>query len=101
MIDNNTIIICIFILTIINSLYIGYVLGKKCSSNKHQTTPTKSFFEKEKIEHNKKSISIDDTKFVGNIRTEGLEKKYENLGETKKSSENISGAINKLKNMKG
>lgn len=94
-------VIYIFILTIINSLFIGYVVGKGRSSNNYQTTSTKSFFEKEKIEQNKKTISIDDTKFVGNIRTEGLEKKYENLGETKNSSENISGAINKLKNMKG
>lgn len=46
-------------------------------------------------------ISIDETKVVTKIVTDSLEKKYENLAETKESNENISSAINKLKNMKG
>ena len=46
-------------------------------------------------------ISIDNTKVVVDIKTEGLEKKYDSLGDVKNTQENISGSINKLKNMKG
>jgi hypothetical protein len=47
------------------------------------------------------SVSIDERKVVTKISTDNLEKKYDNIGETKKTDDNISSAINKLKNMKG
>lgn len=50
---------------------------------------------------NQNLIKIDDTKFVTDITTEGLEKKYTNLGETKNTTENVSSSVNKLKSMKG
>lgn len=50
---------------------------------------------------NQKLIKIDDTKFVTDITTEGLEKKYTDLGETKNTTENVSSSVNKLKSMKG
>jgi hypothetical protein len=46
------------------------------------------------------AISIDDSKFVTDIKTDGMEKKYSSIAETKTSSEDISGSISKLKNMK-
>lgn len=48
-----------------------------------------------------KSVSIDDRKVVLGLDTEGLQKKYSQLGDTKKQKEDISGSISKLKNMKG
>lgn len=47
-----------------------------------------------------KKIKIDDSKFVGEISTDSIEKKYGELGETKVSDENISSSVNKLKGMK-
>jgi hypothetical protein len=47
------------------------------------------------------SISIDSSKFVVDIKTDGLEKKYQNLGEIKGTNESIESSVNKLKNMKG
>lgn len=46
------------------------------------------------------TIKIDDRKFVIDINTGGIEKKYGELGETKVSDENISSSVNKLKGMK-
>jgi len=46
-------------------------------------------------------VDIDETKVVVAIKTDNMEKKYENLGDVKKSEENITGSINKLKNLKG
>lgn len=49
---------------------------------------------------NKDKVIIDDKKIVLNIKTDGMEKKYENLGEIKQSSEKISSSVDKLKNIK-
>lgn len=80
---------------------IGYFIGKQSnggvSSSATNTKPT-SFFDDIKKEN--KAISIDDTKYVVDIQTSGMEKKYESLGDIKQSEENISNSINKLKNMK-
>jgi hypothetical protein len=45
-------------------------------------------------------IVIDDRKFVVDVNTSGIEKKYGELGEKKVSDENISSSVNKLKGMK-
>ena len=49
----------------------------------------------------KTNISIDETKVVTKIKTDDLEKKYNQLGETKNSQEDISSSVNKLKALKG
>jgi len=56
-----------------------------------------------KINKNIKStlVPIDNSKVVIDIKTDGLEKKYSSLGDTKNTTENISSSINKLKNLKG
>lgn len=85
----------------LNCLLVGYVLGKLNSSSQGSNAAPGSFFA-----HNKSTaqpntkIQIDEKKFVGDINTDKLEKKYDSLGETKTSTENISNSINKLKNMK-
>jgi hypothetical protein len=98
MTDNNTILILV-ILNIF-SLIIGIILGKIWSnSGVSNIEKPKSFFQQHS--ENKTKVSIDDTKYVTNIKTDGLEKKYTNLGEIKQSQENIQSSVNKLKNMKG
>ena len=80
---------------------IGYFIGKQSNdgvSNSAINKKPTSFFDDIKKEN--KIISIDDTKYVVDIQTSGMEKKYESLGDIKQSEENISNSINKLKNMK-
>ena len=79
---------------------VGYILGMM--SNKEEIPKVKSFFTKrdDKIEQSKVSIDINDSTYVSEINTKGLEKKYTTLGETQQSTEDISSAVNKLKNMK-
>jgi|LakMenE27Jul10ns_1017307.scaffolds.fasta_scaffold00295_2 hypothetical protein len=90
------ILVCINILF----LLIGYILGKIANNNGVIQNKPKSFFDKESISDNQK-ITIDNSKVVTEIKTDNLEKKYDQLGTTTQSTENISSAINKLKNMKG
>ena len=99
-IDNN-----VLILSIINilSFSLGYILGKlrpisgvSNSSQAYYGSP-----DNRPNSQVRPKISIDDTKFVTEIKTDGLEKKYNDLGDKKVSNENIGNSINKLKNMKG
>jgi len=80
---------------------IGYFVGKQSNTGVCNTVinskPT-SFFQETKKD--KTVVSIDDTKYVVDIKTSGMEKKYESLGEINQSEEDISTSINKLKNMK-
>lgn len=85
------------------SFFIGYILGKLNSFNGVYDNRPKSFFTKEKetgIINTTKKIQIDDTKFVLDIKTDSLEKKYDSLGEIKKSEEKINESIDKLKKLK-
>lgn len=80
---------------------IGYFIGKQSNTgvfNSVVNTKPASFFDD--VKKDKKTVSIDDTKYVVDIQTSGMEKKYDSLGDIKKSEENISNSINKLKNMK-
>lgn len=93
----NYIIIILLFLNIL-SLAMGYILGKLNTIDNNKPV---SFFEKnKKLTENLPSIEIDDSKYVTEINTQGLEKKYSSIGETKKSTENISSSIDKLKNLK-
>jgi len=80
---------------------IGYFIGKQSVigvSNVINNVKPTSFFNEQSSKN--KLLSIDDTKYVVDIKTSDMEKKYESLGDIKKSEENISNSINKLKNMK-
>ena len=99
---DNIILIFIVTILIINAFIMGYLLGRSTNTNGVSKTVTQSFFKQQNsLAQENNSISIDDKKFVVDIRTEGLEKKYDSLGEIKNSQENISNSINKLKNLKG
>lgn len=100
MLDNN---IAVLAFLIINTFIIGFFVGRSTAYGGvyNDKEKIKSFFKQQnshKQENN--SISIDDKKFVVDIKTEGLEKKYDSLGEVSKSPENITNSINKLKNLK-
>ena len=89
----------IYIHTILNFIFflLGYMLAK--ISVKQAYDRPKSFFDSHKTQ-NKNNVSIDEKKVVVSIDTSTLEKKYDSLGEIKQTQENISGSINKLKNLK-
>lgn len=55
---------------------------------------------KNNIANQKPLIKIDDTKFVTEIDTGSMEKKFDSLGETKVSEDNLDQSVNKLKNLK-
>jgi hypothetical protein len=100
MIDQNIIIICIILILVINSFFIGYLLGRSGRDNGVLNSKPRSFFDQESLAQKNSQILIDDKKFVVDIKTEGLEKKYDSLGEIKKSEENISNSVDKLKKLK-
>lgn len=91
------------ILLVLNlfSFIIGLVLGRLWTTFSVYTSVEKpqSFLQR-KNDYNKEKITIDNKKVVLDIKTDGMEKKYENLGEIKKSSESIVSSVDKLKQMK-
>jgi hypothetical protein len=87
-----TIIVCIIFL-------IGYIIGKISSINGVSTA--KGINKNINKEIGFAENNIDDTKFVVKIKTDQLQKKYDELGEMKSSQEDISDSISKLKSMKG
>lgn len=97
-----------FILFSIIFLIIGYLLGRilKYDGTRildETITHNESFFKQQKnktksIKH--PIIDIDSSTHVVKINTDNLEKKYEEIGNKQTKNENISGSINKLKNLK-
>jgi hypothetical protein len=74
----------------------GYLLGSQ-NHNGVYSIGKKSLIQPQL----KTNIPIDETKIVTKIITDDLEKKYNQLGETKNSQESISSSVNKLKALKG
>lgn len=102
MIDINNFIILVIISLNFIVFILGYLCGKIGYNNNSETNTNYSSntFSKNS-KKNFGDISIDETKVVTKIVTDKLEKKFDDLGETKVSSENITSSVNKLKNMKG
>jgi len=100
MIEENKIFFAIILIAMINLFFIGYLVGK---SNRYTDSTNReniSFFKKTREEKYKNDISIDNKKVVLDIKTEGLEKKYKTLGETKTTQDTITDSVNKLKKLK-
>lgn len=104
----NSIVLYVFLSSVLiaMSFAIGYILGRISSNNgviEYGSSKPKSFFDKQKesSQEVRRPLEIDSTKFVTDIKTDGMERKYDSLGETKVSGENISDSISKLRNMKG
>ena len=95
-------LIIILIILNINSLLIGFIFGRFGNQNGVLNNNHGSFLTKQKhhIKENN-TISIDDKKVVVDIKTDGLEKKYDSLGDIKQTQDNITNSVNKLKNLKG
>lgn len=94
----------IYILITINvlSLTIGYILGKLSSIsgvsyNSQGKTRTFGINNNQNIS----SISIDESKYITDLSTNNIEKKYTKIAEEIKSQDDISDSISKLKKMKG
>lgn len=95
-------------------LLIGYILGMNLR-NQRQTINIKETFDDEFDEiaterprqkqrqktttKKRKPITIDETTHVVKIKTDGMEKKYDKIGEEQTTNEDISAGINKLKNL--
>ena len=93
----------LFTITYIIIFLLGFLVGRLWSFNGvYNTGQTNSkILSSINNKTTGQSISIDSSKFVVDIKTDGLEKKYQNLGEIKGTNESIESSVNKLKNMKG
>jgi hypothetical protein len=93
----------IYYIVIINILVfsIGYFYGKNYCIGTNTTGLINNKTKNPIGNSQRQSVSIDETKVVTKIDTSNLEKKYDSIGDTKNTQDNISSAINKLKNMKG
>lgn len=98
--SNDAIVISILIVVNLICGLIGYFIGVFTSKGVYNSP--QSFFkqQKERKEPLVSNLSIDDKKFVVDIKTDGMERKYDNLGDVKQTEENISNSVNKLKNLK-
>lgn len=82
---------------------LGICVHKYCINiyhNTHISKPT-SFINKHHKKQNIEEITLDETKVVLKIDTNGLEKKSEVLASTIVAENDTVSAIDKLKNMKG
>jgi hypothetical protein len=102
MIDTASLLSIILILFNFVSFGIGYIIGQLNNNSytmieKLNSKRNKQYNNDEKCQN---KIIIDDRKFVTDISVDGMEKKYNELGNTKLSNDNISESVNKLQNLK-
>jgi hypothetical protein len=100
-----TLIIVLFLISYIIIFLLGILVGRLLSFNgvyKNESIQTTNKTLSSIVNKDTgQTISIDSSKFVVDIKTDGLEKKYQQLGDVKESQETIDSSVNKLKNMKG
>lgn len=99
-----------FILFSLIFLLIGFILGQQLRMNywypkedeQEESFVKKHTKKKKKLDKHEEedTISIDSSTHVVSIKTDNLEKKYEEITEKVKTDENISSSINKLKSLK-
>jgi len=107
-----TIFTCLFchFLGVIIGYKIGFLYGKIIHidfSPKELDNIKPKRYNKHEIEHPLhpfsppyKKFDINEKKIVVDIKTEGMEKKYDNLGKVTQTEEDISASVNKLKNLR-
>jgi hypothetical protein len=94
-------IITLFLISYIVIFLLGFLVGRLLSFNGvYNNEPTSKRLSSITDKETGKPISIDTSKFVVDIKTDNLEKKYTELGEVKQTDETITSSVNKLKNMK-
>jgi hypothetical protein len=107
-INEVVILVSIVLALLLNALYIGYVLGQKQTTKSVESIDHQSFFTKNNVQYKStkeatplnNAINIDESKVVISVDIGDVEKKYNQLGDTVTSTENISNSIDKLKNLK-
>jgi hypothetical protein len=93
------------ILIILN--IISFILGYLVKSKKDSLTTTNNIIKKRIIANSKnednieyKKVKIDNSKIDIGTNTQGLEKKYNSLGNVKTTTDDTTSSVNKLKNLK-
>lgn len=93
--------IYIFVFTNLIMFSLGLIVGRLYNNNFIPSINDMISVKSKTQDRNKINIEIDDTKYVSKISTDGLEKKYDQLGDIKQSKDDTVSSVNKLKNMKG
>lgn len=96
--------ICVVVCTYIAVFCLGLFIGMFVTKGNSQAdigAPASFLKNQGKPQNKTNKIEIDDQKVVLNISTDGLEKKFDKIAEEKKTKNNISSSVNKLKSMKG
>jgi len=91
------------------SFGVGYAIGsldniRRTLKGSESTSFVSEVVREQKQQAKKRVVSIDESKYVTDISTDGMESKGGTLGEVSQTSDNISSAANKLaqlKKMKG
>ena len=91
------------------SFGVGYAIGsldniRRALKGSESTSFVSGVTREQKQQAKKKVVSIDESKYVTDISTDGMESKGGSLGEVSQTSDNISSAASKLaqlKKMKG
>jgi len=81
---------------------LGYIVAKIYHSQ-HNIGSQSNLWVNNRSTNNVKSatkIAIDESKYVTDINLSGIEKKYDELGDTKVSNDQIASSVDKLKNLK-
>lgn len=97
------VLVCSYILVFSLGAGLGYLFLPRDSSLQDFAAPTSFLKSQGKPIQKNKSIEIDDTKVVLKVDTDtdGLEKKFDKIADSKKVKSDISSSVNKLKSMKG
>lgn len=101
---SNTIEILLIITLAIVIFSVGLYVGKNMGSSQAATEDSPKSFLKTSGQGNRNksaNIEIDDTKVVLKVDTDGMEKKFDQMTQSKSVKNNISSSVNKLKSMKG
>ncbi len=96
-----SILICSYMIVFSLGVAFGYLFLAKGITGTNFNAPTSFLKSQGKPTQKSNSIQIDDTKVVLKVDTDGLEKKFDKIAESKKVKSDISSSVNKLKSMKG
>ena len=96
-----SVLVCSYILVFALGAGLGYVFLQKGNSLEGFAAPTSFLKNQGRPIQKNSSIEIDDTKVVLKVDTDGLEKKFDKIADSKKVKSDISSSVNKLKSMKG
>ncbi len=94
------VLVCSYIIVFALGAGLGYLFLPRGSQTDF-AAPTSFLKSQGKPKPKNNSIEIDDTKVVLKVDTDGLEKKFDKIADSKKVKSDISSSVNKLKSMKG